>query len=161
MKTKQKPSISIKTLVASILIIAGVKATAQLPADFPRITVTTNYASGVADGCIFLTDSAKTTNFGYYVMLVTNDATPVWYKQLTNAAYDFKELPDGYLHYAQQYQALSWTGGGYVTHEILDENFNDVESIRAGNGYNAECHDFKMLPNGHALVTSYYMTRID
>ena len=161
MNAKQKLSISIKTLMATILILSGIKVTAQLPADFPPITVTTNYAPGVADGYIFLTDSAKTTNFGYYVMMVTNDATPVWYKQLTNAAYDFKELPDGYLHYAQQYQALSWTGGGYVTHEILDENFNDVESIRAGNGYNAECHDFKMLPNGHALVTSYYMTRVD
>ena len=32
-------------------------------------------------------------------------------------------LPNGYLHYAQQYQALTWGGGGYVTHEILDENF--------------------------------------
>jgi len=159
MNTKQK--LSIKTLVATMLVIAGVKATAQLPTNFPPITVTTNYASGVADGYIFMTDSYKATNFGYYVMMVTNDGTPVWYKQLTNAAFDFKELPNGYLHYAQQYQALSWGGGGYVTHEILDENFNDVESIRAGNGYNAECHDFQMLPNGHVLVTSYYMTRVD
>ena len=126
---------------------------------FPGLAVTTNDAAEVANGYIFLTDSYKATNFGYYVMMVTNDGTPVWYKQLTNAAFDFKELPNGYLHYAQQYHALSWTGGGYVTHEILDENFNDVESILAGNGYNAECHDFKMLPNGHALVTSYYMTR--
>ena len=94
-------------------------------------------------------------------MMLANDATPVWYKQLTNAAFDFKELPNGYLHYAQQYHALSFGGGAYVTHEILDEDFNDVESIRAGNGYNAECHDFQMLPNGHVLLTGYYLTRVD
>jgi len=158
MKTKQ--ILSIKTLVATMLIIAGVKATAQLPADFPALTVTTN-APGVANGYIFLTDSYKAAKYGYYVMMLTNDGTVFWYKSLTNAAFDFKELPNGYLHYAQQYQALSWGGGGYVTHEILDENFNPVESIRAGNGYNAECHDFQMLPNGHALVTGYYMTRVD
>jgi hypothetical protein len=159
MKTKQKPSI--KTLVATILLIAGVKATAQLPADFPALTVTTNYAPGVANGYIFLTDSYKAAKYGYYVMMLTNDGTAFWYKQLTNAAFDFKMLPNGYLHYAQQYRALSFGGGAYVTHEILDENFNDVESIRAGNGYNSECHDFQMLPNGHVLLTSYYFTQVD
>ncbi len=159
MKTKQKPSI--KTLLATMLIVAAIKVTAQLPANFPALAVTTNDALNVANGYIFLTDSYKSTNYGYYVMMLTNDGTAFWYKSLTNAAFDFKELPNGYLHYAQQYQALTWGGGGYVTHEILDENFNDVESIRAGNGYNAECHDFRMLPNGHALVTSYYMTRVD
>ena len=159
MKTKQ--ILSIKTLVATMLIIAGVKATAQLPTNFPALTVTTNYAPSVANGYMFLTDSYKAAKYGYYVMMVTNDGTVFWYKPLTNAAFDFKELPNGYLHYAQQYQVLSWGGGGYVTHEILDENFNDVESIRAGNGYNAECHDFEMLPNGHVLLTSYYMTRVD
>ena len=143
------------------IAISSTTAFAQLPSDFPALTVTTNNSAAVADGYIFLTDSYKAAKYGYYVMMLTNDGTPVWYKPLTNAAFDFKVLPNGFLHYAQQYQALSWTGGGYVTHEILDENFNDVESIRAGNGYNAECHDFQMLPNGHALVTSYYMTQVD
>jgi hypothetical protein len=147
--------------LAVCLGLADLPVFGQLPANFPPVTVNTNYASGVANGYIFLTDSYTPTNFGYYVMMLTNDGTPIWYRQLTNAAFDFKELPNGYLHYAQQYRALTFSGGGYVTHEILDENFNDVESIRAGNGYNAECHDFKMLPNGHALVTSFYLTRVD
>ena len=55
MKTKRK--LSIKILVATMLVIAGVKATAQLPTDFPALTVTTNYAPGVANGYVFLTDS--------------------------------------------------------------------------------------------------------
>ncbi len=144
-----------------MLVFTGVNAGAQLPADFPGLAVSTNDAADIGNGYIFLTDSYKATNEGWYVMMVGNDATPVWYQPLTNAAFDFKELPNGYLHYAQQYQAISWTGGGYVAHEILDENFNPVESIVAGNGYNAECHDFEMMPNGHALVTSYYLTRVD
>jgi hypothetical protein len=148
--------------IAIGLMFAGPKsATAQTPSDFPPVVVTTNAASNVANGYIFLTDSYTPTNFGYYVMMFTNDGTAFWYKHLTNAAFDFKVLPNGYLHYAQQYHALTWGGGGYATHEILDENFNGVESIRAGNGYNAEVHDFQMLPNGHALVTSYYMTQVD
>jgi hypothetical protein len=143
------------------ITISSIMAFADLPADFPPVVVTTNAVTNVANGYIFMTDSYTPTNFGYYVMMLTNDGSAFWYKSLTNAAFDFKMLPNGYLHYAQQYHALSWGGGGYVTHEILDENFNPVESIRAGNGYNAECHDFKMLPNGHALVTGYYMTQVD
>lgn len=153
--------IALCAVAVSVTAVGSETASAQLPADFPPLAVTTNTAPAVADGYMFLTDSYKATNYGYYVMMVTNDGTPAWYKPLTNAAFDFKVLPDGHLHYAQQYHALTWGGGGYVTHEILDENFNDVESIRAGNGYNAECHDFKMLPNGHALVMSYYMTQVD
>ena len=157
---------ALRTIVLGAIVIglvsaAEMRARAQLPTNFPPITVTTNYPAGVANGNIFLTDTFTPTNFGFYMMMLTNDGTPVWYRQLTNSGYDFKMLPNGYMHYAQQYRTLTFSGGGYVTHEILDENFNDVESIRAGNGYNAECHDFQMLANGHALVTSYYMTQVD
>jgi Arylsulfotransferase (ASST)/Ser-Thr-rich glycosyl-phosphatidyl-inositol-anchored membrane family len=158
---KAKHNLYVWMMVATVLAIACVRATAQLPADFPPVTVTTNYAPGVANGYVFLTDSFTPTNYGFYVMMLTNDAKPFWYRQLTNAAFDFKELPNGYLHYAQQYHTLPFGGGAYVTHQILDENFNLAESIRPGNGYNAECHDFQMLPNGHVLLTAYYLTRVD
>ncbi|HEV2209699.1 MAG TPA: arylsulfotransferase family protein [Verrucomicrobiae bacterium] len=154
-------TIALCAIAIGLPAVSSNKAFAQLPTNFPALTVITNDAPDVANGYIFLTDSYKAASYGYYVMMLNNDGTPFWYKPLTNAAFDFNELPNGYLHYAQQYSALTWSGGGYVTHEILDENFNDVESIHAGNGYNAECHDFQMLPNGHALVTSYYMTRVD
>jgi hypothetical protein len=156
---------ALRTILCAIVIglvsATEMTATAQLPTNFPPISVTTNYPAGVANGYIFLTDTFTPTNFGFYMMVLTNDGTPIWSRQLTNSGYDFKVLPNGNLHYAQQYRALTFSGGGYVTHEILDENFNDVESIRAGNGYNAECHDFQMLANGHVLLTSYYMTQVD
>jgi Arylsulfotransferase (ASST)/Kre9/KNH-like N-terminal Ig-like domain len=160
LKTASRRIIFCAAAISSIAV-SSKTAFADLPVDFPPVVVTTNDVADVANGYIFLTDSYKATNYGYYVIMLTNDGTVFWYKPLTNAAFDFKVSPDGYLHYAQQYHALSWGGGGYATHEILDENFNDVESIRAGNGYNAEVHDFKMLPNGHALVTSFYMTQVD
>ena len=39
------------------------------------MVVTTNDAANVANGYIFLTDSYTPTNFGYYVMMLTNDGT--------------------------------------------------------------------------------------
>ncbi|HTL57025.1 MAG TPA: aryl-sulfate sulfotransferase [Candidatus Limnocylindrales bacterium] len=134
---------------------------AQLPANFPTVTVLTNYAPAVANGYIFQGNNFGATNVGYYAMILTNDGTPIWYKELTNACYDFKVLPNGYLHYAQQIKALTYTGGGHVIHDILDDSYNPVETIQAGNGYVAEAHDFQMLPNGHVLVLGYYLSEVD
>jgi hypothetical protein len=148
---------------ALLALLAGIlnSAHSQVPTNFPSLTVTTNYPSAVADGYVFLANNLTPTNVGYYVTMVTNDGSPIWYKALTNAGWDFKVLPNGYLHYAQQIRALTYTGGGDVTHEILDENFNSVESIHGGNGYAAEAHDFQMLPNGNVLQIGYYLSEVD
>jgi hypothetical protein len=136
-------------------------ASAQLPPDFPTMTVVTNYAPAVADGLIFQAVNLPTPGVGYYSMIVGNDGLPVWYRASTNAVWDFKVLPNGYLHYAQQIHALTYTGGGDVTHQILDENYYPVETIGAGNGYVAEGHEFQMLPNGNVLLIGYYLTQVD
>ncbi len=149
-------------IVGALFIVAyAMNVGAQIPTNFPTVTVTTNYAAGTTDGYIFLANNISPTNVGYYVMMLTNDGSPTWYKALTNSGYDFKVLPNGYLHYAQQIKALSYTGGGDVTHEILDENHNTVESIHGGNGYAAEAHDFQMLPNGNVLQFGYYLSEVD
>src|SRR5262249_38349411 len=100
-------------LFCVLLLVASRSARAQLPTNFPTSTVTTNYSLAVAPGLIFQGASAVPTNLGYYAMILTNDGSPVWYKQLTNSCWDFKVLPNGYLHYGQQIQALTYTGGGH------------------------------------------------
>jgi hypothetical protein len=159
--TVTRPALLLCAAVFAFMAIRPTTATAQVPTNFPTLTTTTNNSSAVANGYVFMANNITPTNLGYYVMMLTNDGTPAWYKQLTNSGYDFKVLPNGYLHYAQQFYALSYTGGGNVTHEILDENFNPVESIHGGNGYAAEAHDFQMLPNGNVLQTGYYLTQVD
>jgi hypothetical protein len=145
----------------TLTALACLTAAAQLPPDFPTLTVTTNYPPAVAPGYIFQGVNLPVTGVGYYAMIVTNDGSPIWYQKLTNACWDFKVLPNGYLHYAQQIKALTYTGGGDVVHQILDENYSPVETIQAGNGYIAEAHDFGMLPNGDVLLFGYYLTRVD
>ena len=144
-----------------LLTLSCFGALAQLPADFPTLTVTTNFPAAVANGYVFQGVNIAPAGIGYYAMVLTNDGTPIWYKELTNACYDFKVLPNGDLHYAQQIRGLTYTGGGDVYHQILDENYSPVEMIHAGNGYVAEAHDFQMLPNGNVLLEGYYLTQVD
>lgn len=150
--------------VWSALFVIGLAcrtSKAQLPPDFPTVTVTTNYAPAVAGGYIFEAVNLPAPGIGYYAMILGNDGAPLWYQQLTNACWDFKVLPNGLLHYAQQTRGLSYTGGGDVLHQILDENYYLTETIQAGNGYVAESHDFKMLANGNVLLVAYYLSQVD
>ncbi|HVM50477.1 MAG TPA: aryl-sulfate sulfotransferase [Candidatus Acidoferrum sp.] len=141
--------------------LAGSDARAQLPPDFPQFTVATYVTNQVAPGYIFIEITDNSTNGGYYELMMNNDGTPNWYLAVTNHSYDFKPLPNGYLHYAPFYHTHSWTGGGDVTHPILDNNYDLVETVVAGNGYAADGHDFQMLPNGHVLLMGYYKSEMD
>jgi len=134
---------------------------AQLPANFPGFTVTTCSNNAVAPGDIFLSVTDPGTNGAFYMMVLTNDATPVWYQAATNDVYDFKPLTDGCLHYGELFHTYSYTGGGDVFHDLLDENNNPAGSVAAGNGYLADCHDFQLLPNGHVLLIGYYKTQMN
>lgn len=147
--------------MATVLVFAGLKAAAQLPPDFPNLTITACDTNAVGDGYLFAEVTDTTPNGGYYVMILKNDGTPVWYQNVATNNYDFKLLPSGLLHYAPFLHTHSWTGGGDCTHQILDDNYNPAETITAGNGYVADAHDFQLLPNGHVLLQGYYRTQMD
>jgi hypothetical protein len=146
---------------ALALLLTNNLVRAQLPPDFPAFRITTSETNSVGDGYIFLTVTETSTNVGYYSMILRNDGTPVWYQRQTNIDCDLKLLPNGLLHHAPWYHTLSWTGGGDVYHQILDGDYNTVETISAGNGYLPESHDLEVLPNGNALVLSYYQSYMD
>ncbi|MHC4283321.1 MAG: hypothetical protein ACYSWZ_10180, partial [Planctomycetota bacterium] len=145
MKKKMKKMIMI---CAALVLFPGlVYDTAH--ATLPAITTHIYDANAIADGYVFLSVSTDVEGVGYYVMIIDNDGTIFWSKELPDDySYDFKVLPNGHLHYAQFIHHHTYTGGGDAVHIILDENFNEVETIEAGNGYVADAHDFQMLPNG-------------
>jgi hypothetical protein len=146
-----------------LLIACGASANgAELPANFPAIRTYIYDSNAIGEGYIYLAVAAQVEGVGYYLMILENDGTPVWYKELPDDyAYDFKLQPNGLLTYAQLFHHHSYSGGGDAVHMVMDEEFNDIESIQMGNGYIAESHDFQLLPNGHVLLFGYYMTQMD
>jgi len=145
----------------TILSAAPGSIRAALPPDFPGFTVTALDTNAVGDGYIFLTVSETSPNVGYYSMILKNDGTPIWYAPAPQPAADLKIMADGRLHNGQFYHTLSWTGGGDVYHQVLDNNYNLQETIATGNGYLPEMHDIELQPNGHVLLLSYYQSRMD
>ena len=122
-------------VIVSFLGLAHGNAHGTLPANFPGITTHIYNADAIADGYVFLAVATDVAGVGCYLMILENDGTVVWYKELPDDySYDFKVLPNGHLHYAQFIHHHTYTGGGDVVHVILDENYNEVERIEACNG---------------------------
>ena len=131
-----------------------------LPSNFPSIR--TEVMGETAPGYVFLTVSRDIPNVGYYIMMLNNDGTPFYYKELPNDyAYDFKMQPNGKYSYAQFLHHHTFTGGGEVIHKVMDNSFTVIDSFQMGNGYIAEAHDFQLLPNGHSLLFAYDLQIMD
>ncbi|MEJ2613740.1 MAG: aryl-sulfate sulfotransferase [Ignavibacteriaceae bacterium] len=117
-----------------------------LPSDFPTVTV--DSVNNPSPGKFFL------ANFGFgganFLMIVNNDGSVDKYKRLNSLGLDFKVQPDGDLSYAE---VIRIAGGAWQSrYIILDSTLAAVDTFQCGNGYVADVHDFKLLPNGHAVL---------
>ncbi|NKB69545.1 MAG: T9SS type A sorting domain-containing protein [Candidatus Latescibacteria bacterium] len=146
-----------KTLLTAILLaLTFGAATAQLPADFPPVR--TEVLGETAPGLIFLNVAQPHDDVGFYIMMLANDGTPVFYRDLvTDYSYDFKVQPNGNLSYAQFLNHYNFTGGGDAEHIVLGPDFEVADRWQMKNGYTAEVHDFLLLPNGHAVMIAYHL----
>jgi hypothetical protein len=135
---------------------------ADLPANFPAITTHVYDSTTIGKGYIYLAVAADVEGVGFYLMILDNDGTPKWYRELPDDyAYDFKLQTNGLPTYAQLLNHHSYAGGGDAVHTVMDKDFKEIDSFQMGNGYIAESHDFQWLANGHALLFGYYMTQVD
>lgn len=127
----------------------------------PKFDVVTN-ASGSAAGDVFLAPYHGPGQNG--PMIVDPAGNLVWFDPLPDglSAFDFRE---------QTYQnrpVLTWwqgyltsNGHGIGEGEIYDSSYRQIATVKAGNGYHADLHEFQLTPRGTALVTAYQPVRWD
>ncbi|HEU4978307.1 MAG TPA: arylsulfotransferase family protein [Solirubrobacteraceae bacterium] len=121
----------------------------------PGIHVVTRTAAASAND-IFLAPKLGDSQQG--PMILDARGRLVWFKALPKGqqAYDFR---------VQRYRGkpvLTWWQGdihgyhgiGYGV--VMDSSYRPLATVRAGNGYNADLHEFQLTPQGTALVTSYH-----
>jgi hypothetical protein len=151
-------------IISTLLWIICVASTqgAGIPANFPSITTHIYDSDAIGKGYIYLAVASDVEGVGFYLMILDNDGTPVWYNELPDDyAYDFKLQPNGLLTYAQLLNHHSYSGSGDAMHIVMDEEFNEIDSFQAGNGYTADAHDFQWLPNGHTLILGSYLIQMN
>src|SRR5262245_46510398 len=120
----------------------------------PAIAIGTKPQS-TTDGFVFL---APFGGSGSSAPLIVDDSgSPVWFNPLPQgtAATDFR---------VQQYRGapvLTWWEGtllaGYGQGQgvIMDATYSELARVSAGNGYQADLHEFLLTPENTALITVY------
>jgi hypothetical protein len=132
----------------------------SVPSTVPALTVGT--ADNPAAGALFLAAANTVAGTDYYAMIYDNNGTPLaWRNTAPFSCDDFKVQPDGYLSFGVvEWLAVS-AGVAKTVHFVLDSTLAVVDSFQCGNGYVADLHEFRLLPNGHAIMLAYDPEVID
>jgi Arylsulfotransferase (ASST) len=120
----------------------------------PAVAVTTDDPSHTP-GYVFLAPKGGRGQDG--PMIVDSAGHLVWFEPMARdqVATDLR---------VQSYEGrpvLTWWQGGMIVGDgrgvgvIYDSSYRRVATVRAGNGYSADLHDFTITPQGTALVVAY------
>jgi hypothetical protein len=127
----------------------------------PAVTVSAS-STATAPGEIFLTPYLGPGQAG--PMMLDAGGRLVWFKALPPHV-DASDLK--VQSYAGQ-PVLTWWQGNAITHGfglgqdmIVDSHYRTIATVRAGNGLQADLHDFQVTPQGTALVTAFKPIRCD
>ncbi len=139
----------------------AVQAYASEPGFMPPAVVIRTANPGRAPGLVFLAPKAGHGQDG--PMIIDDSGKLVWFHPIGhgNLGTDFR---------VQTYQGkpvLTWwegrlfTGDGAGTGVIYDTSYRRIASVRAGNGYPFDLHEFTITPQGTALITVYQRFKKD
>jgi hypothetical protein len=100
----------------------------------------------------------------YGAAIYTPQGRLVWFQPLAGG---LNALNLGVQAYEGQ-QMLTWwqgrvrgAGFGQGENVVMDSNYQTVATVRAGNGYEADLHDFQIVSGNVAYVTVYNLLRCD
>jgi hypothetical protein len=139
----------------------AIQTFASEPGFQPPAVVVNTAKPGRAPGLVFLAPKGGRGQDG--PMIIDDTGKLVWFHPIGdgNLATDFR---------VQSYEGkpvLTWwegrlfTGDGAGTGVIYDTSYRRIASVRAGNGYPFDLHEFTITPRGTALITVYQRFKKD
>ena len=96
--------------------------------------------------------------------IIDNLGRPVWFLQTPG-----KMATDFRVQTYKGNQVLTWAQGvgsgdtnpGDTTDYIMDSSYTVIATVQAGNGYDADIHEFQLTPQNTALITIYNVVPTD
>ena len=123
----------------------------------PPVVTVTAQSPAVAPGDEFVAPYRGPGQAG--PMILEPSGGLVWFKPLPA---DTSATNLGVQEYAGK-PVLTWWQGDISVHGfglgedvIADSTYTDIAHVRAGNGHQADLHEFQLTPQGTALITAYY-----
>jgi hypothetical protein len=117
----------------------------------PAVEVATQ-ARDTAPGYVFVAPKGGSGQDG--PMIVDNRGEVVWFRPMHSEGTDAMNFK------AQHYRGepvLTWWQGrpGFGEYVILDSSYREIRRVSAGNGYQADMHEFLITPQDTALLTAF------
>jgi hypothetical protein len=95
-------------------------------------------------------------------MIFDDRGQPVWFRRTKNVAIDFRrQIYKGKPVLTWWEGAISQIGTGEGVGKILDASYKQIAEVKAGNGFQADVHEFLITPQGTALLTVYNEVTVD
>jgi len=83
-----------------------------------------------------------------HMMILDNNAVPLFYRRMPAVAFDFRKQPGGLLTYYDFRDVRKYF--------VMDSSYNVIDSIESGNGYPmTDGHELKILENGNIILMIY------
>jgi hypothetical protein len=128
----------------------------------PKVAITTD-APTATPGDVFLTPTHGLGQSG--PMIINGQGGLVWYEPVPTGEVATNLQVQSY----QGQPVLTWWQGqipatlgvGFGTDEIYSSAYTPIASVSAGNGYQADLHDFQITPQGSAFLTAYALVDAD
>lgn len=116
---------------------------------------------GIAPGDVFL--APKTGRGQNGPMIVDDGGQPIWFDPLRDGdlATDFRVQTYDGRPVLTWWQGKTAAGDGDGKGVIYDDHYRLLKTVKAGNGYGSDLHEFNVTPQGQALLTAYHRVRMD
>jgi hypothetical protein len=90
-------------------------------------------------------------------LILNPDGELIWFNPIPNRGAAFNTEVQRYngQQVLTYWQGYTQSGHGSGVDVILNHRYQTVATVKAGNGYQADLHEFQILPNGDALITAY------
>jgi hypothetical protein len=148
--------LAVAALPAATLAAAGPAGAAAAPTAPPPVTIVKAGANN-HNGDIFISPYGDAGTYANGPEIITNTGKVVWFKAVPagQEAADFRpQTYDGR-------PVLTWwqgTGFGELSSGvdyIYNDHYQKIATVRAGNGYSADGHEFLITPRNTALITVF------
>ncbi len=122
----------------------------------PAAVVIDKKSASTAPGEIFLSPQQGPVQKG--PMILGPDGRLVWFEPLPrqDISSDLRVQSYQGRPVLTWWQGRVWTGVGIGEDVIDDSSYRRIATVRAGNGVSADLHEFRITPQGTALITAYY-----
>jgi hypothetical protein len=128
----------------------------------PFINVERNTGTA-SPGLLFLSPKSKKDQKQAGPMIADNAGQPVWFQPLPGiqAATDFRTQTYKGKPVLTYWRGTSRQGIGVGEMVVLDQSYRVIRRIRTANGFRPDLHEFKITPQGTAILITYPVVRTD